>query len=93
MAKTTEKVTENTKFITAEEYLNERVECVIHRPEGIKEDFTTVTVNGRNYQIEYNKTVMVPRFIKYVIDNSNRAMNEAQKNQVKFAKKFEAGGF
>lgn len=91
MAKATEKITDEKQArFDKNKYLNEKVECRIPRPEGIKEDFTTVTVNGKNYQIEYNKTVMVPRFIKAVIDNSDNATNEAQQKQIEFAKLFEA---
>lgn len=96
MAKATEntkeiKVTENTTKATginAEEYLKEKVPYIVKRPEGSKEEFTTVTVNGKNYQIAYNKTVMIPRFVKEIIDNSDKASDEAMQNQKKYADLF-----
>lgn len=71
----------NNKIKSTEEYFNEKVPCVIRKPENVDEPFTTVTVNGKNYQIQYNKTVFVPRFVKEVIDNSYKSDEEARNRQ------------
>lgn len=68
-----------------EDYLNEKVTFVIRRPEGIDEDFTTVTVNGKNYQIAYGKTVLIPRFVCEVIKNGYDAAESAGAKQREFA--------
>ena len=77
----TTKEAKEAKIKTREEYLNERVPCIIRKPENTDESFTTVTVNGKNYQIEYNRQVLVPRFVKEAIDNSYKADEEAYNRQ------------
>lgn len=72
------------KIKSTDEYLNEKVPCIIRKPENSEEAFTTVTVNGVNYQIQFNKQVLVPRFVKEVIDNSYKADEEARSRQDEF---------
>ena len=51
-------------------YYEEMVPVFIRRPEGEPEDSITVTLNGKNYQITYDETVMVPRKIARIIEES-----------------------
>lgn len=53
-------------------YYDEKVPVFIPRPEGEPEDSITITLNGRNYQIQYNKQVMVPRRIALIVEESQR---------------------
>ena len=50
----------------------EKVPVFIRRPEGEPEDSITVTLNGRNYQIAYDETVMVPRKIARIVEEMQR---------------------
>lgn len=61
------------------EYLNERVPVRLQRPEGEKMAHRTITVNGKNFQIQYGVQVMVPRYVKNVIDESIRNAANAQR--------------
>lgn len=81
--------TENKEMTTEEkeklaakrqrEYLQERVPVMLQRPEGEKMAHRTITVNGKNFQIQYGMTVMVPRYVKNVIDESVRNAEQAQR--------------
>lgn len=77
---------ENVKIKSSEEYLNERVPYIVRKPENVDESFTTVTINGKNYQIEYNRQVMVPRFVKEAIENSYKADEEAYNRQAELTR-------
>lgn len=48
----------------------ERRPYTLYRPAGDKSDFDTVTINGRTYQIEYNKQVMLPVPVIEVLEES-----------------------
>ena len=74
------------KIKSREEYLNERVPYIVRKPENVDESFTTATINGKNYQIEYNRQVMVPRFVKEAIENSYRADEEAYNRQTELTR-------
>lgn len=74
-----------------QEHLQERVPVIIHRPEGEKKDFRTVTVNGRNFQIEYDRQVMLPRYAAEVIEESERNSKLANDNARAKAEDFENG--
>lgn len=50
----------------------EKVPVFIRRPEGEPEESITVTLNGRNYQIAYDETVMVPRKIARIVEEMQR---------------------
>lgn len=73
----------NKDVVTSDEinkkYLNEKINFTIMRPLGvsIEETDVTVTVNGINYQLQYDKTVKIPRFVAEVLRNS---YNESRKN-------------
>ena len=56
----------------------ERIEYIAQRPVGTdpKETDVTVTVNGRNYRVQYDKRVQIPRFVAEVLD---RAYQESRK--------------
>ena len=53
-------------------YYDEKVQVFIPRPEGEPEDSVTITLNGRNYQIQYDTLVMVPRRIALIVEESQR---------------------
>lgn len=63
---------------TAEEYMNEKVPYVLNKPDGVRDTSRTVTVNGVNYQIRYNRQVMLPRFIAQILDQSRAQELRAQ---------------
>lgn len=67
-----------TKIDNTEAYWNEKVPVYMHRPESEKNTSRTITVNGCNYQIAYDMTVEVPRFVAQVIDESMRNARLAQ---------------
>lgn len=81
-ALTAEKTKAEDKALKAEKirrsYANERINYIAVRPIGVSEKVkdVTVTVNGKNYRIMYNKPVKIPRFVAEVLD---RAYNEAEK--------------
>ena len=74
-----------------EDYLKERVPVTLKRPESEKKDFRTVSVNGVNFQIEYGKTVMVPRYIAEIIKESEKNEQIAKDNADKKAEEFLMG--
>ena len=80
MAKATEEVTEKvTKAaepeLTQEEklaaYLNEKVPVKLFKDSSRYKDDVYVSVNGHNFQIQRGVEVMVPRYVKEVLDNSD----------------------
>lgn len=73
------------------DYLNERVPVTLKRPESEKKEFRTVSVNGVNFQIEYGKTVMVPRYIAEIIKESEKNEQIAKDNADKKAEEFLMG--
>ena len=66
----------------------EKIPFVIRKPEGVEGDFTTVTVNGKNYQIAYGKTVMIPRFVAEIIENAYAAADDADVKRQEFVSIF-----
>ena len=66
----------------------EKIPFVIRNPGGVEGDFTTVTVNGKNYQIAYGKTVMIPRFVAEIIENAYAAADDADVKRQEFASIF-----
>lgn len=78
-AKTKKAVTKK-KEKTVEEYNHELVTVNVRRPEGVKDESCTVTVNGKNYQIMYGKDVKVPRFVANIIKESERNTMIAEEN-------------
>ena len=81
-AESKEMTTEEKERLAAKRqraYLQERVPVMLQRPEGEKMAHRTITVNGKNFQIQYGVTVMVPRYVKNVIDESVRNAEEAQR--------------
>lgn len=71
-----------------EDFYNEKVAVTVRRPEGTKENFCTVTVNGVNYQIAYGKEVFVPRFVKLILDESDRNRETAEEASEELAQQF-----
>lgn len=58
----------------------ERRPYILHRPEGDRSDFDTVTLNGKTYQIEYGKTVMLPVPVIRILEESLRNRMLAENN-------------
>lgn len=71
-----------------EDFYNEKVAVTVRRPEGTKENFCTVTVNGVNYQIAYGKEVFVPRFVKLILDESDRNRETAEEASAELVQQF-----
>lgn len=61
-------------------WLNEKVEFkAIYDGDTYKDDII-VTINGRNYQIQRGKKVMIPRFVYMAIDQAERQLMESADN-------------
>lgn len=63
-----------------QEFYNEKVPVFIRRPEGVKDNSCTITLNGKNFQILYNTEVMVPRCIALIVEESERNERIAEEN-------------
>lgn len=63
-----------------QEFYNEKVPVFIRRPEGVKDNSCTITLNGKNYQILYNTEVMVPRCVALIVEESERNERIAEEN-------------
>ena len=61
------------------DYWDELVPVHLMQPEGEAQNARTVTLNGVNYQVQYNKEVMVPRKIAAILDES--AINKAKADE------------
>lgn len=61
---------------TSDEYLNQLVPVKLVKDKQHTRD-QIVRVNGYAYQIQRGKTVLVPRFVKEVLDNAERQAQEA----------------
>lgn len=85
-----EKKTTVNKEALRKAHQEEKIPFVVRRPEGVEGDFTTVTVNGKNYQIAYGKTVMIPRFVAEIIENAYAAADDADIKRQKFVNEFDA---
>lgn len=83
-----EKKTTVDKEALRKAHQEEKVPYVIRKPEGVEGDFTTVTVNGKNYQIAYGKTVMIPRFVAEIIENAYAAADDANVKRQEFVSIF-----
>lgn len=86
--KTEAKVNKAPKKI---DYWDEPVPVTVKRPEGETANSLTVTHNGKNYQIQYNKEVMVPRKIAEIIHQSDENMAIAEEEMAKYAGFHELG--
>jgi hypothetical protein len=78
-AATTEETTEKSKKNTKkdpEAYLKELVPVKLYKDAKNKGD-VLVTVNGEKFQIQRGKEVMVPRYVKEVLDNQEKMKNLA----------------
>ena len=73
--KKSNKITENS----------ERKPYILHRPDGDRSDFDTVTLNGKTYQIEYGKTVMLPEAVIEILEESRRNRVLAENNAINAA--------
>lgn len=83
-----EKKTTVDKEALRKAHQEEKIPFVIRKPEGVEGDFTTVTVNGKNYQIAYGKTVMIPRFVAEIIENAYAAADDANVKRQEFVSIF-----
>lgn len=54
------------------EFYNEKIPVFIRRPEGVKDNAATITLNGTNYQIMYDREVMVPRCVALIAQEAQR---------------------
>ena len=63
-----------------QDYYNEKVPVFIRRPEGVRDNSCTITLNGKNYQILYNTEVMVPRCVALIVEESERNEQIAAEN-------------
>lgn len=95
MATKTVKKVKTTKNVEAKdakerqkEFYEEKVSVRVERPEGIKEDSFTVTLNGKNYQIRYGVDVKVPRAVKLIIEESARNRMAAEDKAAEAAQAF-----
>lgn len=59
------------------DYYEEKVPVYIPRPEGEPEDSVTITLNGTNYQIQYDTEVTVPRKIALIVEESKKNKKNA----------------
>lgn len=66
-------------------YNEERVPVFIRRPEGVKDNACTITLNGVNYQILYNTEVMVPRCVALIVEESERNIISADESARKMS--------
>ena len=73
--KTVQTAAEHQKRLDA--FYDEKVPLFIRRPEREPENGITVTLNGKNYRIQYDKTVMVPRRIALIVEESERGKRMA----------------
>lgn len=82
--KATTKPQQSAKAEKKVDYWDEKVPVFLPQPEGDASNARTVTHNGINYQIQYNKEVMVPRKIKAILDESaqNKAIADAEMNRL-----------
>ncbi|MCI8404700.1 MAG: hypothetical protein HFE49_07330 [Clostridia bacterium] len=72
--------TKNNHESKVQEFYNEKVPVFIRRPEGVKDNSCTITLNGKNFQILYNTEVMVPRCIALIVEESERNERIAEEN-------------
>lgn len=63
---------EDPKAQERREYLEELVPITLFKDEDKYKDDVIVGVNGKIWQIQRGKEVMVPRYIKQILDNSRR---------------------
>lgn len=52
-------------------------------------DSISVKVNGRRFQIKRGEDVMIPRFVKQVIEDRNKQLNEARRGEKALQQDFE----
>lgn len=77
MAATVKKVNDENRV---KDFYNEKVPVFIRRPEGVRDNSCTVTLNGKNYQILYDTEVMVPRCVALIVEESERNSRLADEN-------------
>lgn len=70
-----EKKAEHEKRVA--EYNAEKIPVIIPRPTDEVEDSVTITLNGRNYQIQYDVEVMIPRSVALIVEESLKNKREA----------------
>lgn len=62
---------------SAAEYLNRLEPVMLMKDNQNYKDDVTVTYNGVNYQIQRGKQVMVPKFLKLILEDSHRQQMRA----------------
>ncbi|MCF8012459.1 MAG: hypothetical protein K9L56_14400 [Clostridiales bacterium] len=72
-----------------EDYMNEKVAFkAIYDGEKYKDDIT-VTVNGKNFQIQRGVRVMVPRYILNVLEDHERQQAEAANTSERYNQQYQ----
>lgn len=74
---------------TAAEYLNRLEPVLLVKDNHNYKDDVTVTYNGVNYQIQRGKQVMVPKFLKLIIEESYRQQMAAADFSANLSEYFE----
>lgn len=70
-------------------YLNEKVPFYAFRDNDKYKDDIHVGVNGYNYVIQRGVTVMIPRFVKNILEDAERQNNEASRHSQNLIDQFE----
>jgi len=71
-----------------EKHLNEVVPFFAFRDDDKYKDDIIVGINGKNWQIQRGKQVMIPRYVHNAIMDADRQRTEAAMTSSKFADKF-----
>ncbi|MCI9627316.1 MAG: hypothetical protein HFI90_11135 [Clostridia bacterium] len=77
------------KKSSAAEYLNRLEPVLLVKDNHNYKDDVTVTYNGVNYQIQRGKQVMVPKFLKLIIEESYRQQMAAADFSANLSEYFE----
>jgi hypothetical protein len=84
-----DKVKEEVKEVTVEEYMNELVPFeAIFDGEKYKDDIT-MSINGKTWQIRRGITVMMPRHVKKAIMDTDRQKMAASATSARLENKFQ----
>ncbi len=68
------------------DFYEEKVPVLIRRPAGTPIGAShTVTINGKNYQIRYDETVLVPRKVALIIEEKERNERKLELRMAKMA--------
>lgn len=71
-------------------WLDEKVPFKAIKDDGRYKDDIVVTLNGKNWQIQRGITVMIPRKVLFLLDDSERQMAESAMVNQKFENQYTA---